>query len=163
MTDDVLQVTPIGVIHSPFTEPKGTPIQPCVARGAQGTVVLKPEYVEGLSDLDGFERVWLLYIFDRSGPARLSVVPFRDTVEHGVFATRAPVRPNHIGMSAVRLTSVESNILHIEDIDVLDGTPLLDIKPYVPEYDAYECRKIGWLETASGGRDRADSRFKPKD
>jgi len=150
----------IGIIHSPFKEPTGTPIQPVFSEGAEGTVEVLPQYAEGLRDLVGFDRIWLLYWFDRSGPARLSVMPFRDTMEHGIFATRAPCRPNAIGMSCVRLLSVAANTLTIACVDILDGTPLLDIKPYVPQFDSYPKSRAGWLERPGReSRTRADARF----
>ena len=156
-----MQLKAIGVIHSPFTEPAGTPIQPTVARGAEGTVEVFPEFVGGLQDLEGFERIWLLYWFDQAVPARLRVVPFLDKAERGIFATRAPCRPNPIGLSVVRLNGIEGNALMIEDVDILDGTPLLDIKPYVPAFDAYPDASSGWLETAAHGAEsfRSDKRF----
>lgn len=158
-----IQIVPIGVIHSPFKDPEGTPIQPSSSHNTPGTVELLPEFVEGLHDLEGFERIWLIYWFHRSRAPKLRVVPFRDMEEHGVFATRAPSRPNNIGISAVTLIRIDGNILHVAGIDVVDGTPLLDIKPYVPEFDAYECVRIGWLGTSCTARDRADARFGPPD
>jgi len=155
-----MELLPIGVIHSPFTEARGTPIQPAFADGAEGTVDVAEPLAEGLKDLDGFERIWLLYWFDRAAPARLTVTPFRDTEARGVFATRAPCRPNPIGMSAVRLLRVEGHTLHVADIDVLDGTPLLDIKPYAPQFDCYDVSRSGWLGRAGRGRTLADDRFR---
>ncbi len=152
---------PIGVIHSPFRDAPGTPIQPSFAADATGTVEVFPDWADGLRDLAEFERVWLLYWFDRSGPARLRVVPFRDTVERGVFATRAPCRPNPIGLSCVRLVSLVANVLTVAGVDILDGTPLLDIKPYVPAFDAHPQCRAGWLDDAPENRTRADARFAP--
>ena len=150
----------IGVIHSPFRDAQGTPIQPPFAEDAEGTVEVFPDFTEGLKDLAGFDRIWLLYWFDRAGPARLLVVPFRDTTERGVFATRAPCRPNAIGLSCVRLLSVAGNVLAIGGVDILDGTPLLDIKPYVPKFDAFPNSRAGWCDTMPpSGRTRADDRF----
>jgi tRNA-Thr(GGU) m(6)t(6)A37 methyltransferase TsaA len=159
MGDNSLTITPIGIIHTPFTERKGTPIQPSAGRGIRGTVELKPEYRGGLSDLEGFERIWLIYHFHKSGAFKLMVVPFRDTVERGLFSTRAPVRPNNIGLSCVRLVEVKDRLLIVEDVDMLDGTPLLDIKPYVPEFDAYHQGRTGWLGKSDSGRAKADRRF----
>jgi tRNA-Thr(GGU) m(6)t(6)A37 methyltransferase TsaA len=153
------QLTVIGVIHSPFREPAGTPIQPAFAQGAQGTVEVFPEYAAAIEDLDGFERIWLLYWFDRAPPPRLRVVPFRDEVPRGLFATRAPCRPNPIGLSSVRLLRIECNRLTVADVDMLDGTPVLDIKPYVPEFDAFGQSRAGWLDQHGAGRVRADRRF----
>ncbi|HDL10251.1 MAG TPA: tRNA (N6-threonylcarbamoyladenosine(37)-N6)-methyltransferase TrmO [Candidatus Omnitrophica bacterium] len=136
----------IGVIHSPFESPKGTPIQPRGARGVRGEIVLKEEYKEGLKDLEGFSHIILVYHFHLSQGYSLIVTPYMDDSPHGVFATRAPKRPNPIGLSVVKLLSVRDNILEIEDVDIVDGTPLLDIKPYVPDFDIRKVEKFGWLE-----------------
>jgi len=156
-----MEYRPIGVVHSPFHGVRGVPIQPSGAHGIGGTVEVLPELADGLQDLDGFSHIILIYHFHRAGRAHLLVTPFLDERPHGVFATRAPVRPNPIGISVVRLLSVEGNILHIENVDVLDGTPLLDIKPYVPEFDQYPAERIGWLALAHGQvrRKRSDERF----
>lgn len=152
----------IGTIHTPFTSVEGMPIQPPGAAGVHGRVEVDPEWVEGLRDLDGFSHVILLYHFHQAGECRLTVTPFLDSAAHGVLATRAPRRPNPIGLSVVRLLSVDGGTLHVEGIDVLDGTPLLDVKPYVPEFDHARVERLGWLEA---GRDqvsaqRADGRFR---
>jgi len=157
-----IEYEPIGVIHSPFQTTEGMPIQPSGAIGVQGTVELFPKFGQGLRDLDGFSHIILIYHLHRSVGYSLLVIPFLDSVERGVFATRAPRRPNAIGLSVVRLVRVEDDTLHVEDIDILDGTPLLDIKPYVPEFDRNLGDRVGWLEH---GRDRvqklrADDRFK---
>jgi tRNA-Thr(GGU) m(6)t(6)A37 methyltransferase TsaA len=149
----------IGVIRSPFTSAVGTPIQPAYARGAAGEVVVSEPYAEALADIEGFERVWLVYWMDRVGAFQAHVVPYRDTREHGLFATRSPSRPNPIGISSVRLLGREGRVLHVADIDVLDGTPLLDIKPYVPEFDAHPGAKAGWFDQAAADRRVADDRF----
>jgi len=126
-------------------------------------VVLDPAWVGGLADLDGFDRIWLIYCFDRAADPMLRVIPYRDTVEHGIFATRVPARPNPIGMSCVRLLAIEGNILHLADVDILDGTPLLDIKPYVPHYDNYPVERCGWIDHVPDVPVVADSRFeKPR-
>lgn len=137
---------PIGIIHSPFKEPKGTPIQPKAGQGMKGTVVVFQEYVEGLADLEGFSHIILIYHFHLSKVSALKVIPFADNQPHGVFSTRAPGRPNSIGISIVRLVRIEENILYVKDLDIVEGTPLLDIKPYVPEIDDREIQHIGWLE-----------------
>jgi tRNA-Thr(GGU) m(6)t(6)A37 methyltransferase TsaA len=151
---------PIGVIHTPFQEQVGTPIQTSTADDTAGHVELFPGYEDGLRDLDGFERIWLIYCFHRARSWRPLIVPYRDTVERGVFATRAPARPVPVGLSAVRLVSVQGRWLEVRGVDILDGTPLLDIKPYVPEFDAFPGSKAGWL--AEGGllTRRADDRFR---
>jgi tRNA-Thr(GGU) m(6)t(6)A37 methyltransferase TsaA len=136
---------PIGIIHSPFREKEVTPIQPSRSH-ANGQVEVFPEFVEGLQDLDGFSHIILLYVFHCSEAYSLRVKPFLDHQLHGLFATRYPCRPNPIGLSIVRLASVADNILEIEGVDVLDGTPLLDIKPYVPEFDQKDGVRTGWFE-----------------
>jgi tRNA-Thr(GGU) m(6)t(6)A37 methyltransferase TsaA len=141
-----IKYKPIGVIHSPFKEPKGTPIQPAGAKGIEGTVEIFPEYVEGLKDIEGFSHIILLYHFHLSKGSTLLAKPYMANEAHGVFAMRGPSRPNPIGMSVVRVVKVEGNMLHIQDVDIVDGTPLLDIKPYVPEFDIREVERIGWLE-----------------
>ena len=141
-----IKYKPIGVIHSPFKEPKGTPIQPAGAKGVNGTVEIFPEYAGGLKDIEGFSHIILLYHFHLSKESTLIVRPFMDNAAHGVFAMRGPSRPNPIGISVVCLVRVEENMLHIRDLDIVDGTPLLDIKPYIPEFDIREVERIGWLE-----------------
>ena len=143
---DKITYKPIGIIHSPFKEPKGTPIQPTGAKNIDGTVEVFPEYAEGLKDIEGFSHIILICHFHLSGRWKLEVKPFMDNQLHGLFATRAPARPNPIGISIVRLVRVEKNILHIQDVDIVDGTPLLDIKPYVPDFDMRKVEKTGWLE-----------------
>ncbi|MCD6304348.1 MAG: tRNA (N6-threonylcarbamoyladenosine(37)-N6)-methyltransferase TrmO [Planctomycetes bacterium] len=154
-----MNVKPIGIIHSPFLEPAGAPIQPVSAGGAEGTVVVDEQYAAALKDLDGFERIWLVYWFDRAAPARLQVTPYLDSHARGLFAVRAPSRPNPIGISAVRLLAVEGLSLRVADIDVLDGTPLLDIKPYVPAFDSFPDSRSGWLADADPRSGVADDRF----
>lgn len=141
-----IKYKPIGIVHSPFKEPNGTPIQPSGARGINGTVEILPDYAEGLKDLEGFSHIILIYHFHLSKKSSLKVKPYLDDEEHGVFAMRAPSRPNPIGISTVRLLKIEGTTLHIQDVDIVDGTPLLDIKPYVPEFDRREVQKKGWLE-----------------
>ena len=137
---------PIGVVHSPFKEPRGTPIQPSIIKGIKGEVEIFPEYIEGLQDINGFSHIILIYHFHLSTKSSLKAKPFMDDKIHGIFAIRGPSRPNPIGISIVRLIKVNSNILDIENLDIVDGTPLLDIKPYVPEFDKAEAIKIGWLQ-----------------
>jgi tRNA-Thr(GGU) m(6)t(6)A37 methyltransferase TsaA len=141
-----IKYKPIGIIHSPFKEPKGTPIQPAGAKGINGTVEVFPEYAGGLKDIEGFSHIILLYHFHLSKGSALIAKPYMDSEAHGVFAMRGPSRPNPIGISVVYLVKVEGNTLHIQDVDIVDGTPLLDIKPYVPEFDTREVERIGWLE-----------------
>jgi tRNA-Thr(GGU) m(6)t(6)A37 methyltransferase TsaA len=136
---------PIGVVHSPFKEPKNVPIQAAASNGTAGTIEIYPEYVEGLKDLEGFSHLILLYHCHLVKGYSLMVKPFLDDNLHGVFATRAPARPNPIGISTVQLNRIENNILHIQDLDILDGTPLIDIKPYIPKFDCRKNAKIGWF------------------
>ncbi len=141
-----ISYNPIGIVHSPFKEPKGTPIQPTAAINIEGVIELFPKYVDGLKDLDGFSHIILIYHFHLSKEAPLIVQPYMDDHAHGVFAIRGPSRPNSIGISVVRLVKIEEHHLFVKDIDIVDKTPLLDIKPYVPEFDIRETEKIGWLE-----------------
>jgi tRNA-Thr(GGU) m(6)t(6)A37 methyltransferase TsaA len=153
---------PIGTVHSPFQDIEGMPIQPSGATGIKGTIQVQPEFAPGLKDLEGFSHVILLYHFHQVREHKLQVTPFLDTQPRGVFATRAPKRPNPIGLSIVRLLKIEDDVLHVEDIDVLDGTPVLDIKPYVPEFDRPPVERVGWLEQAKGQvrSKRSDDRFR---
>lgn len=160
MVEDIRYI-PIGVIRSPFKEVSGMPIQPSGAVGVKGELVILEEHVPGLKDLEGFSHIILLYHFHRSKGASLLVKPFLDDVPRGVFATRAPSRPNSIGLSVVRLTGIQGNRVLVEDIDVLDGTPLLDIKPYVPRFDCRKDVRTGWLagKAEASGERRSDERF----
>jgi tRNA-Thr(GGU) m(6)t(6)A37 methyltransferase TsaA len=153
---------PIGVIHSPFKDIEGVPIQSAGASGIRGSIEIRPEFVAGLKDLEGFSHIILLYHFHRAPEPQLIVTPFLDSQPRGVFATRVPARPNPIGLSVVRLLGVEQNTLSIENVDILDGTPLLDIKPYVPEFDQHPADRVGWLEPARERalNKRADGRFR---
>ena len=140
------KMSPIGVIHSPYTEKSETPIQPSRSQ-AIGTVELYPKFANGLQDIEGFSHLILLYVFHRSSEYSLQVTPFLDDQTRGLFATRYPCRPNPIGLSTVRLLSRDANVLEIEGVDVLDGTPLLDVKPYMPEFDIHQDVSAGWYET----------------
>jgi tRNA-Thr(GGU) m(6)t(6)A37 methyltransferase TsaA len=162
---DPLLFHPIGIIHTPFKELENMPIQPSGAAGIRGTVDLYPEFAEGLKDLDGFSHLILLYRFHESRGYRLTVTPFLDSEPRGLFATRAPKRPNPIGLSIVKLIRIRECSLNVENVDILDGTPLLDIKPYVPQFDHQENCRIGWLEKV---RERikaktSDDRFSRED
>jgi len=152
---------PIGTIFTPFSDASDMPIQPTGAIGVPGRVVVDPAYREGLKDIDGFSHIHILYVFHRSEGYALHVKPFLDGQMRGVFATRAPRRPNAIGLSVVRLVRVEGNVLHVEDVDVVDGTPLLDIKPYVPAFDVRAGERTGWLQNRAEGAAgaRSDRRF----
>ena len=156
-----IEYQPIGTIHSPFKTVKGMPIQPSGAAGIRGTIEIYRKFRKGLKDLDGFSHIILLYHFHRNTGCNLLVRPFVDNVERGVFSTRAPRRPNLIGLSVVRLIGIDECTLTIEGVDVLDGTPLLDIKPYVPDFDHPDVTNIGWLEkTHKAARScKSDNRF----
>jgi len=150
---------PIGVVHSPWTSREGMPIQPSRSDGARGWIEVFSEYADGLADLEGFSHIVLLSHLHASTGFKLRVVPFLDTVERGLFATRAPRRPNPIGLSVLRLLEVCDARLDVADLDMLDGTPVLDIKPYVGEFDLRHETRFGWLEQARRRDVRSDRRF----
>lgn len=159
----MIEVRAIGRIRTPFVSPAGTPIQTVYADGAQGTVEVSEAFADGLADIEGFERIWLLYWCDQISKSSLRVVPYRDTQEHGIFATRAPARPNPIGLSCVRLTRVDGRVLHVADVDMLDNSPLLDIKPYIPAVDSFVVTRSGWFDLNRADRTVADQRFHNND
>jgi len=142
-----ITLQPVGIIHSPFKRTEDTPIQPTAAKGVKGSIEIYSKFVEGLKDLDGFSHLILLYYFHLIKNFKLKVRPFLDNKLHGVFSTRAPARPNSIGFSIVELIEIKENILFIQDVDIVDSTPLLDIKPYVPQFDYREAVKAGWLKS----------------
>lgn len=151
----------IGNIRTPFNKQEGMPIQPSGAKGVRGTIKIKKDYIGGLKDLEGFSHIILIYHFHLSQGYSLNVTPFLDNQLRGVFATRAPRRPNAVGLSVVKLNAVEEDTLEIENVDIIDGTPLLDIKPYVPEFDAQTEIKTGWLAEAKKQvkQVKSDNRF----
>lgn len=157
-----ITLRPIGIIRTPFAEIKGTPVQPSASRGTQGRIELNEDLVPGLADLEGFSHLILVYHLHRSSGYNLQVVPFMDDQSRGLFSTRAPKRPNPIGLSVVKLLRIEGSVLYIENIDALDGTPLLDIKPYVPQLDKAPEVRIGWMENKMdlAAVATADERFK---
>ncbi|WP_319466311.1 tRNA (N6-threonylcarbamoyladenosine(37)-N6)-methyltransferase TrmO [uncultured Pseudodesulfovibrio sp.] len=161
---DSIEFNPIGTIHTPFKKLGDMPIQPTGAKDVVGEVHLREELAAGLQDLDGFSHIHLIYHFHQNTDYELTVIPFMDTVKRGLFSTRAPRRPNMIGMSIVCLEKIEGNILHIRGIDVLDGTPLLDIKPYVAKFDAPSADRFGWLDENAHKAEtiRSDKRFADK-
>ncbi|MDX9929352.1 MAG: tRNA (N6-threonylcarbamoyladenosine(37)-N6)-methyltransferase TrmO [Bacteroidales bacterium] len=152
----------IGRIHTPFRKIKGMPIQSRDSKGIKGTIELKKKFVKGLPDLEKFSHIYLIYHFHKSRGFDLKVIPFLDDKPHGIFATRAPKRPNHIGISVVKLISIKDNILEIENVDMLDGTPLLDIKPYISQFDIHKIEKVGWINNKTGNPNEviSDNRFK---
>ena len=157
-----IKYRPIGFIHSPFTDLENMPIQPAGGKSAPGTIDILSEFSEGLIDLAGFSHLILIYHFHQVRRQQLSVTPFLDEEPHGIFATRAPTRPNPVGISVVRLLKIERNRLFVDEVDILDGTPLVDLKPYVPEFDVRSGARAGWLEKARGKvwETRSDDRFK---
>jgi len=158
-----IELSPIGIIRTPFTKLEGMPIQPTGAKGISGTVEVFEPFRPGLKDLDGFSHIILLYYFHRSNGYKLEIVPFLDDKPHGVFSTRAPKRPNPIGLSIVKLNKIENGILYIENIDILNETPLLDIKPYVTDFDGQFGIRTGWMKDVQKKtitEKKSDDRFK---
>lgn len=136
----------IGMIHTPYKEPKGMPIQGRFEKDITGQAEIFPEYKQGLKDIEGFSHLILIYYFDRAKEEKLIGKPFLEDEPHGIFAIRGPMRPNHIGFSIVKLEKVEGNIVTFSEVDMLDNTPLLDIKPYVSHFDSRQNAKNGWLD-----------------
>jgi tRNA-Thr(GGU) m(6)t(6)A37 methyltransferase TsaA len=153
---------PTGIIHSPFNSLEDMPIQPTSHISRAGVVEIFPEFVDGLKDLEGFSHIYLLYHFHKVHQSNLVVTPFLDREPRGIFATRAPSRPNPIGLSLVELVRLENNLIYVERVDVLNETPLLDIKPYVPEFEHIHDVRIGWLEQVKdqAHTQKSDARFK---
>ena len=153
---------PIGVIHSTFNNLEEMPIQPSSEASKPGTVEIYSEFAEGLKDLEGFSHIYLIYHLHKMRQPRLLVTPFLDEAPHGIFATRAPSRPNPIGLSVVRIVSLEGNLIHVDQLDILNKTPLLDIKPYVPDFENVHSVRIGWLDQVKGRirTQKSDDRFK---
>ncbi len=153
--------TPIGYFKTPFTNIKGMPIQPVGGNSIEGMIDVLPEYREGLKDLEGFSHVYVLYHLHEIVGFDLMVKPFLDTARHGIFATRSPKRPNPIGLSVMRLMGVTDSSVMLECIDVLDQTPVIDIKPYVADFDRCNADRFGWFEGKSGNavHHRSDERF----
>ncbi|MCP4141503.1 MAG: tRNA (N6-threonylcarbamoyladenosine(37)-N6)-methyltransferase TrmO [Chloroflexi bacterium] len=156
-----VKYTPIGVIHSPFTELSGMPIQPTSKSSARGYLEIYPEFAKGLKDLDGFSHIYLIYHLHKARQAKLTITPFLDTKPHGVFATRAPNRPNPIGLSLVKLERISGNKVYVAQLDILNKTPLLDLKPYIPAFENRENIRTGWLEKKSEKvrKTKSDRRF----
>ncbi|VFR31471.1 COG1720: Uncharacterized conserved protein [plant metagenome] len=162
LPDDAILCRPIGIIRSPYAQPEGTPIQSAGAPAEAATLAVHEAYAAGLKDIEGFDYLILLTHLHLCQQEKLEVVPFLDTVPHGVFATRAPARPNRIGLSIVKLDKVEGSVLHFLGNDMVDGTPVLDIKPYVPRFDARETERVGWFgpQLARLAQTRADDRMR---
>jgi tRNA-Thr(GGU) m(6)t(6)A37 methyltransferase TsaA len=160
---NTISYQPIGILHTPFHDLQGMPIQPTGTGSASGTAEIFPEFAAGLKDLEGFSHLILIYHLHAVRKVDLAPIPFLDTEPRGVFATRSPSRPNPIGLSVVRLMRIEGKLMYLETLDMLDGTPLLDVKPYVPEFDRPAGRvRAGWLAKARGRvrETRSDDRFK---
>jgi len=158
---NMISIEPIGIVHSPFSELENMPIQPKGAKEVTGTLEIFPQFIEGLTDLEGFSHIYLLYNFHKAARTALTVIPFMDDSQRGVFSTRSPLRPNHIGLSIVELLGVEKNLVQVRGIDILDGTPLIDIKPYIPSFDSVQKSRSGWMKGSEQdvSEKRSDQRF----
>ena len=154
-----IKLRSIGIIHTPYKEPKGIPIQGRFKKGIIGLVEVFPEYQRGLKDIEGFSHLILIYYFDRAKEENLIGKPFLEDEPHGIFAIRSPKRPNHIGFSIVKLEKIKNNLITFSEVDILDGTPLLDIKPYITDFDSYPEAKNGWYEKRDIEKTVADNRF----
>ena len=163
MSDENLIFSRIGTIHTPFEQQEGTPIQGIMAPEKEGRVEVFPEFQEGMKDLEGFSHLILIYRFHHMKAGKLLVKPYLDTVNRGIFATRSPRRPNPIGITTVQLQRVEGNVLYVSGVDMLNGTPLLDIKPYLGDFDHYQADRIGWYALTARRKQKvlADDRFDP--
>jgi tRNA-Thr(GGU) m(6)t(6)A37 methyltransferase TsaA len=146
---DAIRYRPVGVVRSRHTNLEGMPLQSVAAADVRAKIEIRPDLVPGLRDLDGFSHIHVIAHLDRGAPGGLEAVPFLDDTVRGIFATRSPRHPNPIGLSVVRLLSVTGGVLEIVGIDLLDGTPVLDIKPYVPEFDSVAAERTGWLHEAA--------------
>ena len=160
--ETAITYNPIGIIRTPFTKISDMPVQSKGAKKIYGVIEILPEFISGLQDLDGFSHLILIYHFHLVKEYRLSVIPFMDDKPHGIFATRAPLRPNAIGMSIVKLQKLENNLIYFEGADMIDKSPLLDIKPFFPKYDNQHKVRYGWLETKTDidiTKIKSDNRF----
>ncbi len=157
-----IELNPIGIIHTPFKTVENMPIQPSAAKDVTGTIEIFHEYADGLCDLDGFSHIYIIFHLHKVKSYKLKVIPFLDTVERGIFATRSPARPNAVGLSVAEIVSVKENIIEIRGVDMLDGSPVIDIKPFVPDFDDYGKIRIGWFEGKAGNASKilSDERFK---
>ncbi len=157
----MMEIQTIGTIHTPFQKLEQMPIQPGGAKEVRGQLLIDPQYQEGLSDLQGFSHIYLIYFFHEAKRTELTVTPFMDTSARGVFATRSPLRPSHIGLSLTKVIAVNDNIVTVEGIDILDGTPLIDIKPYIPQFETVDTVETGWMQSKTEAviNTRSDKRF----
>ncbi len=158
----MIEFKQIGTIYTPFKSREGMPIQSNGAKGVKGKIVINKEFSPGLKDLTDFSHIIVIFYFHKSIGFDLQTVPFLDTEKRGVFATRAPKRPNAIGLSVVKLLGINKNVIDIENVDMLNETPLLDIKPYIPDFDIHKVKKSGWIENKTKALDKikSDTRFK---
>ena len=158
---ETFQIRSIGVVHSKFNTQKGTPIQSAGAQSETAVIEIFPEFVSALDDLQGFSHIWVLYRFNRIPGESLKVIPYLDTRPRGVFSTRSPRRPNSIGMAVVRLDEIKDGRLSIAGVDMLDQTPVIDIKPYIPDFDRHDAEEIGWYSESERLSQKvlADDRF----
>ncbi len=156
---DDFTIKPIGIIKTEFEKKSGIPIQAKVGENFIGKIELKKEFSEGLKDLDSFTHIHLIYLFDRHSDYSLTVKPYMDDNPRGLFATRAPKRPNNLGLSLVEIINVKDNIITFKGVDMLNNTPLIDIKPYYHEFDSRENSKAGWLDKVTNKREISDDRF----
>ena len=163
-SNDSLILHPIGIIRTPHKSQGGIPIQPAFARDSEGVIEIFPQFREGLADLKGFERIWTLFWCHQAKPYKLKVVPYRDVVLRGLFSTRAPSRPNPVGISVLRLVEVDESTgkIKVAGVDMLDRTPIIDIKPYVPKFDSHPDSEAGWLDRVRNPKEKADDRFSDK-
>jgi len=141
-----IRIKPIGIIRTPYKDPKKVPIQGRFKKSVRGRIKLFPKYKSGLKDIEGFSHLILIYYFHKAGQEKLIAKPFLEDESHGIFAIRSPMRPNHIGISIVKLEKVRNNVITFSEVDMLDGTPLLDIKPFISHYDSRKNVKNGWLD-----------------
>ncbi len=161
MNKESIEFKVLGVVESRFEHQTGTPIQGRLAPEETAVIRIYDEYTAGLKDIDGFSHIYVFFGFNRSDSGKLLVKPYLDTVERGIFATRSPLRPNPLGMTIVRLERIEGNKLHVSGVDILNGSPVLDIKPYIPAFDYHQPERIGWYQSKEQ-RDSlvlADDRF----
>lgn len=156
-----MQFKAVGIVESRFEQQAGTPIQGKMAPKETACIRIFDEFAAGLKDIEGFSYIYVFFKFDRASEAKLLVKPYLDTIERGVFATRSPLRPNPLGMTIVKLERVESNCLYVSGVDILNGSPVIDIKPYIPDFDQHNPDKIGWYENKNKKSDLvlADDRF----
>ncbi|NCB39731.1 MAG: tRNA (N6-threonylcarbamoyladenosine(37)-N6)-methyltransferase TrmO [Erysipelotrichia bacterium] len=156
-----MQFKAVGIVESRFEQQAGTPIQGKMAPKETACIRIFDEFAAGLKDIEGFSYIYVFFKFDRASEAKLLVKPYLDTIERGVFATRSPLRPNPLGMTIVKLERVESNCLYVSGVDILNGSPVIDIKPYIPDFDQHNPEKIGWYENKNKKSDLvlADDRF----